>query len=150
MNHFKFFKGYGCDDFELVAFDKALQDAGIGDYNIVKVSSILPPNCAESKLINLATGSVLYTAYSKMILRPNEYGSTAVAYATPKDSSLNGVIFETSSRNVQDNVEINVQEMCKKAMMNRNREIDKIFSKSMKVTNATGKYCAIITGIAMW
>ena len=54
VKHYRVFSGYGYDEFELVAFDKDLQNADIGDYNIVKVSSILPLNCLKTKTIDLA------------------------------------------------------------------------------------------------
>ena len=44
-HYYTLVSGIGKSQFPLVAFDNALRDAGIGDYNLVRVSSILPPNC---------------------------------------------------------------------------------------------------------
>ncbi|MEO0206696.1 MAG: pyruvoyl-dependent arginine decarboxylase, partial [candidate division WOR-3 bacterium] len=38
-------KGVGKHKEKLASFEAALRDAGIAPFNIVRVSSILPPNC---------------------------------------------------------------------------------------------------------
>jgi len=40
-------KGVGRDKENLASFEAALRDAGISQYNLVTVSSIIPPNCAK-------------------------------------------------------------------------------------------------------
>ena len=45
----RYFMAHGCAEgvTELNAFDAALLRAGVGDTNLVRVSSILPPGCEE-------------------------------------------------------------------------------------------------------
>lgn len=50
--------GIGKAEYPLVTFDNALRDAGIGDYNLVKVSSILPPKCIRKNVIDIKQGSI--------------------------------------------------------------------------------------------
>ena len=38
-------KGCGVAKEKLTSFEMALRDAGIAEYNLVKVSSIMPPHC---------------------------------------------------------------------------------------------------------
>ena len=45
--------GCGTAKEKLASFEMALRDAGIAEYNLVKVSSIMPPNC---KIINKKEG----------------------------------------------------------------------------------------------
>lgn len=43
--------GVGYGKTKLTAFDNALQYAKVGDYNLIKVSSILPPKAKEANKI---------------------------------------------------------------------------------------------------
>jgi pyruvoyl-dependent arginine decarboxylase len=43
--------GIGKSQYPLVAFDNALRNAGIGDFNLVKVSSIIPASCVYQERI---------------------------------------------------------------------------------------------------
>ena len=45
---FKITSGKGAAEHGINAFDFALMNAGISDYNLVKISSILPPRSTES------------------------------------------------------------------------------------------------------
>ena len=38
-------RGKGVHEDELVSFELALRDAGIEKYNLIEISSILPPGC---------------------------------------------------------------------------------------------------------
>lgn len=49
---------------KLNAFDNALLDAGIGDVNLIKVSSILPPFCEMVELPQLPAGKMVNTVLS--------------------------------------------------------------------------------------
>ena len=64
-SNFTFVKGIGKDcKNELLSFDTALCSAGIGNYNIVRVSSILPSYAVQKENIEVTKGSVLYVAYA--------------------------------------------------------------------------------------
>ena len=76
MNFLKFLKGgfercysfvYGIKkaDYEQVAFDLVLKDFGIHNYNIVKISSILPKGFRYRERISKLPeeGNILYMAY---------------------------------------------------------------------------------------
>ena len=52
-------------DSELTAFDNALRKAGIGDVNLIRVSSIVPPGARMSPLPDLPMGSLTPAAYAK-------------------------------------------------------------------------------------
>ncbi len=53
--------GRGVASTELNAFDAALLDAGVGDTNLIKMSSILPPGAVEIERLTLKKG-LLYSA----------------------------------------------------------------------------------------
>ena len=60
--------GVGRDQRPLVAFDKALLNAGVGNYNLVKLSSILPAKAVwcDTRILrkDVPDGSLLPTAYA--------------------------------------------------------------------------------------
>ena len=58
--------GRGDASTELNAFDAALLDAKVGDTNLVKMSSILPPSCRQIEPYELTKGSFVPVAYGAM------------------------------------------------------------------------------------
>lgn len=94
--------GIGISDRYLPSFDKALIQAGVGNYNLVRLSSILPAGCEEVEAIDLPEGSLLPTAYST--ISSNTVGDTIVStigVGIPKDSTKVGVIMEFSAVNMK-------------------------------------------------
>jgi arginine decarboxylase len=79
----------------LNAFDNALLVAGIGNINLIKVSSILPPEVPVIELPKIKPGALIPTAYAAVTSEtPGETLAAAVGYAMPDDPARNGVIME--------------------------------------------------------
>lgn len=79
----------------LNAFDNALLAAGIGNVNLVKVSSIVPPDADIVTLPRIKPGTLVPTAYAAISSQtPGELISAAVGYALPEDRAKAGVIME--------------------------------------------------------
>jgi arginine decarboxylase len=79
----------------LNAFDNALLAAGIGNVNLVKISSIVPPAVSIIGLPKLRPGAMIPTAYAAITSEvPGETIAAAVGYALPDDPDKNGVIME--------------------------------------------------------
>ena len=79
----------------LNAFDNALLAAGIGNINLVKISSILPPDVPVIELPKIQPGALIPTAYAAITSEtPGEIIAAAVGYAVPDDPAKNGVIME--------------------------------------------------------
>ncbi len=100
--HVFFTKGIGRDKNKLIAFEKSLRDAKIAPFNIVNVSSILPPNVVEVSvsegLKHLKHGQIVFCVMSRN--ESNEYNrmvSAAVGCAKPADSNAYGYISEHHS-----------------------------------------------------
>ena len=62
-------KGVGRDRENLASFEAALRDAGISHYNLVTVSSIIPPNCAkitrEQGVAMLKPGEIVFLVLAR-------------------------------------------------------------------------------------
>lgn len=98
-------RGVGKSKNGLPSFDRALLDAGVGNYNLVRLSSILPANCKRISVSDITThieeGSLLPTAYST--ISSDVIGDTIVStigVGIPKDKNHVGVIMEYSAKNV--------------------------------------------------
>jgi len=95
----KFFLTAGSGDAStaLNAFDAALLCAGVGDTNLVRLSSILPPGAEEIAPCNLVKGSLVPLAYGDMTSsEPGTLISAAVAVGIPEDPACAGLIMECS------------------------------------------------------
>ncbi|MFX1316219.1 MAG: pyruvoyl-dependent arginine decarboxylase [Promethearchaeota archaeon] len=101
-----FVNGKGFHKSELAAFEQALRDAGIEKYNLVNVSSILPPYCIEiSKedgLKQLRPGQVIYAVIARA--ESNEYNRlicASIGVAKPADKGQYGYLSEHHSFGVK-------------------------------------------------
>ncbi len=95
--------GVGVSKSPLVSFDKALLNAGVGNYNLVRLSSILPAHCEQviNGNIDIPEGSLLPVAYST--ISSNTYGDrlvSTIGVGLPEDEDKVGVIMEYSTKNV--------------------------------------------------
>ncbi len=94
-----FVKGKGYHASKLGSLEQALRDAGIAKYNLVKVSSILPPHCVEISreegLAKISAGQIIFTVMSH--LSSDEYNRMIVAsigVAKPADPGTYGYLSE--------------------------------------------------------
>ena len=133
----------------LNAFDTSLIEAGIGDVNLIRLSSILPPGCAKIERMKIQQGSLVPVAYaSKMSDVPGAVISSAVAVAIPEDGSLAGLIMEYSSHDYKSFTEQKVIMMAERGMRNRHRKIKEIFSIASEIK--TDEYAASFSGVVLW
>lgn len=94
-----FTTGVGMHQEKLTSFEMALRHAQIARYNLVRISSILPPHCefVERKdgVKGLQAGEIVFCVLSKA--SSNEPGNklgASVGVAVPKDRSMYGYIAE--------------------------------------------------------
>jgi len=92
-------KGVGIHKDRLSSFELALRSAGIEKYNLVNVSSILPPRCKiitkEEGLKYLHPGQILFTVMARNETNePNRLISAAIGIAQPNDSNSYGYLSE--------------------------------------------------------
>jgi len=131
----------------LNAFDGALLDSGIGNTNLVKMSSIIPPNCEESEPIQLPYGALVPVAYASISSDlEGEVISAAVAAAFPRDTSKPGLIMEYSARGHKEDIEDIVRRMAQEGMNMRHEEVDviKSISTQHRVKNIGAAFAAVV------
>ena len=116
----------------LNAFDNALLAAGIGNINLVKISSILPPEVPVVDLPKIKPGALIPTAYAAITSDvPGERLAAAVGYALPDDPAKNGVIMEFHGHGTREEAERQIELMLEEAFRVRGEPI-----REMKVVAA--------------
>ena len=133
----------------LTAFDAALLKAGIGDVNLVRLSSILPPDCLEAKdSIHFPRGAFVPTAYGAMCSeQTGELIAAAIGVGIAADGS--GVIMEHAGVCSAADAHLKVEQMLKEAFANRKRELKEIKIKS--VEHQVGeKAGAVFAAVSLW
>ncbi len=131
----------------LNAFDNALVDAGIGNTNLVKMSSILPPGSKQIKPVKLPLGALVPVAFaSKVSSQTDEIISAAVAIAIPKDPKKNGLIMEYSAAGHKQEVEKIVRHMAEEGFKQRGYELKEVLSISAQhnVKKIGAAYAAVV------
>lgn len=99
---FFFTKGTGTAKEKLTAFESALRNAGIAQFNLVSVSSILPPGCKkisrEKGLSFLRPGEVVFCVTARNETNePNRLISASVGCAIPANQNQYGYLSEHHS-----------------------------------------------------
>jgi len=95
-------KGMGRHKEKLTSFEMALRDAKISDFNLVRVSSIIPPKCKivplEVGLQSLAKGQIIYCVLSEAASdEPHRLIAASIGLANPKDEIIHGYLSEHHS-----------------------------------------------------
>ncbi|CEG12329.1 putative pyruvoyl-dependent arginine decarboxylase [groundwater metagenome] len=151
-----FTKGVGKNKEQLASFEAALRDAGIEKFNLVFVSSILPPKCKivpkEDGLKELMPGQIVFVVMSRNSSNePNRMIATSVGCAVPTERTTYGYLSEHHSFGQTDESAGDYAEDLAASMLastlgiefdvNKNydekKEIWKMSGKIVKTTNIT-------------
>lgn len=97
-----FTKGVGKHRDRLSSFEAALRDAGIAQFNIVQVSSILPPGCKiiskQQGLRYIMPGEIIFCVMSTNATNePHRLIAASVGVAIPRDKNQYGYLSEYHS-----------------------------------------------------
>ncbi|MEW6380347.1 MAG: arginine decarboxylase, pyruvoyl-dependent [bacterium] len=133
----------------LNAFDGALLDAGIGNLNLVKMSSIVPPRCVKIPPCSIPAGSLVPVAYASISSdMQDEFISAAVAAAFPADPDYPGLIMEYSAQGRKHDIEIIVRHMAEQGMKLRRQDIREI--QSISIEYQVKKIGAAFAAVVLW
>lgn len=118
---------------KLNAFDNALTDAGIGDVNLIKVSSMLGRNTKIEELPELKPGAMVNCVLSEVT--SDKPGETITAVVGVAIGERLGCVVEKSACGKNPNDVISeAQEMVEYMMAKRNVEIKDLIIKSSTTT----------------
>ena len=111
----------------MIAFDKALLKAGIGNVNLIRVSSILPPGTVYESRLEIPLGSLVPIAYGRLVC--TETGAqiaAAVAVGIGAEAGDFGVIMEFAGHCGRQDAERRVREMVTEAFQHRGMKLAEI------------------------
>lgn len=94
--------GVGVHKEKLSSFELALRDAGIAHFNLVRVSSIFPPNCMivprDEGLLLLQPGEIVFAVIAEMATdEPGRRIAASIGVARPTDRDKYGYLSEHHS-----------------------------------------------------
>src|SRR6202171_2249388 len=95
-------KGVGKHREKLTSFELALRDARIAEFNLVRVSSIFPPNCKvisiQDGLKTLSPGQIVFAVmYDNATNEPHRLVAASVGLAIPAERDQYGYLSEHKS-----------------------------------------------------
>lgn len=149
-NNYALVSGIGNDEFQLVSFDKALFSAGVSNYNLVKVSSILPSSCIHSSVVTAKPGSIIFAAIATYSLNNSGIISSAIGVGIPKRLEDIGVIMEFSCNEGIKTSESSVREMVRRSMVLRGIDIAEIKTTSIEAKTSDDKFTTVFSALVMW
>ncbi|WP_366921824.1 arginine decarboxylase, pyruvoyl-dependent [Metallumcola ferriviriculae] len=145
----RFFLTAGCAEgrSELTAFDGALLNAGIGNINLIKVSSILPPHAEFTPGMELPAGALVPTAYGSIIsTEPGTIISAAIAVGLSQDSF--GVIMELVGKFTKHEAEERIRQMVGESFEMRGMTL--METKVSVVEHKVNKIGCALAAAPMW
>lgn len=132
---------------ELTAFDKALLSAGIGNLNLIRVSSILPPACEYVEQLDIPPGTLTPTAYGwTASSRPGELIAAAVGVGFSGNDY--GTIMEFSGRCSAAEAEQMVTKMVHEAFAVRGLKLAEVKTAAAEIR--VEKIGAVVAAAVLW
>ena len=95
--------GAGTGPTRMAAFDAALHAAGVADFNLLRLSSVIPPSAVVQQVPGIeqvkgGTGDILYCVYAAAYAsNPGERAWAGLAWATRADGAGGGVFVELTA-----------------------------------------------------
>lgn len=141
--------GFGEGATTLIAFDAALLHSGLGNLNLLKVSSILPPHAEFAPGLTIPPGSLVPTAYGTICSQKSgERIAAAVAVGIPKAPDSYGVIMECSGCCTREELEQRIREMVLEAFEKRDLPLKEIRVSAIEhVVKTCG---CVFAGLPLW
>ncbi|MGE5553765.1 MAG: pyruvoyl-dependent arginine decarboxylase [Betaproteobacteria bacterium] len=132
----------------LTAFDRALLAAGIGNLNLLKVSSILPPGAVYVSQLTIPPGSLLPVAYAAMTsATPGDLIAAAVAVGRG-DPEEYGVIMETSGHFTRQEIEAHIKAMVEEAFATRQKCLVRV--EVAAVAHQVERLGCVLAAVPLW
>lgn len=131
----------------LNAFDNALLAAGVGNLNLIRVSSILPAGARRVEYLDLPPGSLTPTAYGSITSdTPGERIAAAVAVGVSERGF--GVIMEYAGRCSREEAEAEVRKMAEEALRGRGLKMVELYVRA--VEHRVEKIGCAFAAVALW
>lgn len=144
-------KGTGSGDTKMAAFDAALFDAGIANYNLIRLSSIIPPDSAieigKAEIKADEFGHRLYVVYASQI--ENEIGKDAwagIGWVLAEGGNGKGLFTEHEGHSEQE-VENLIHETLSCMVRYRGEPYGDIKTVTAGITCTEKPVCALVAAV---
>jgi len=137
---------------KLNAFDRALINAGLGNCNLVQVSSIIPPHAKLIKPIRLPIGSIIFVVMARMDGEPNDEISAGIAWARIKSKDgieSFGVIVEGHGNEEKDALVKKLKDMCSDMAEARGMVIENVEVRVEELKVPSNSYGSIVVAAVL-
>ena len=131
---------------DLNAFDQALLKAGIGECNLVSVSSILPVGIRQVERRTLPMGAITHCVLAQQRGGEGEMISAGIAYAVRTDGQ-GGYVAEAHMHGTQKNLKEFLRWKMMEMAKLRGIELERIFFKTEEVTIPMDHYGAVVAAL---
>jgi len=140
--------GHAEGDTTLNAFDNSLIAAGIGHWNLVKVTSVAPQFAGfQHEPLEIEAGSVVPAVLaSTWSVTPGELITSCVGIGL--GSSSHGMIMEHSGPGTSEQMEEIVQRMVHESFMRRGLELERVILRS--VSHTVEHIGASVAAVVLW
>jgi arginine decarboxylase len=131
----------------LNAFDGALLASGIGNTNLIKISSIIPPDARLIEPVSLPYGALVPVAYASITSSiKGQTISAAVAAAFPKDRTMPGLIMEYRATGPSEEIEQICRDMAVHGLEMRDLEVGRVETAAVshQVENVGAAFAAVV------
>lgn len=124
---------------ELNAFDQALINAGIGEQNLISVSSVLPIGIKQVERQKLPTGAIIHCVLAQQRGNEGEMISAGIAYAFRLDGQ-GGYVAEGHMHGTQKNLKEFLKWKIEEMAALRGTQLDKINYKTQELSIPMDNY----------
>lgn len=143
--------GKGEGPTELASFDRALYDAGVGNYNLIELSSVIPKS---SEIVvkkidwnQKEHGYKLYVVLSKSIEKtPGKEAWAGLGWITQKNNKGNGLFVEHESSSKEELNEL-IDKSLRSMKEYRSEEYGKINKKTEGIKCKDNPVCSVVVAV---
>lgn len=146
---YKLVAGSGEGNTRLTAFDTALLNAGAGNLNLLRVSSILPPRAVEDPNLTIPPGSLTPVAYGTLTSdQPEQIIAAAIGVGIAEDPAGYGIIMEYEGYCSRKEAEDVVTAMVREGFAKRGVKLQRILVKG--VEHRVEKCGSVFAAVLLW
>jgi len=131
---------------DLNAFDQALLKAGVGECNLVSVSSILPVGIRQVERRTLPMGAITHCVLAQQRGGEGEMISAGIAYAFRTDGQ-GGYVAEAHMHGTQKNLKEFLRWKMMEMAKLRGIELEKIYFKTEEITIPMDHYGTVLAAL---
>jgi len=141
-------EGHAEGDTPLNAFDNALISAGIGQWNLVKLTSVAPKGVqAVHEPLDIQAGSIVPAVISSVVSeRPGEHLTACIGIGFSPNS--HGMIMEHAGAGSPEETEHEVRRMVHESFMRRGLELETVVVRS--VSHTVERIGSCVAAVILW